>query len=196
MVNKLLHNCILRNRTRYIQFHGKKLLYHCSCPWSLIIGPIIYFAALETKGHGVPEMMEAIRIKGGRIRPRVTLIKPKSRQFCIGSGGSAGREGPIAQIGASSGSSIGQILGLSTEKLKVLVACEAGAGIAATFNAPIAGVFFAMEVMLAECRAKSFIPAVVATVVSTSFARRFLGDYPALGSLTYSMKSYYELLCQ
>jgi len=113
--------------------------------------------------------------------------------ICIGSGGSAGREGPIAQIGASSGSAIGQMLGVSPEKLRVLVACGAGAGIAATFNAPIAGIFFAMEVILAEFRTRSFIPAVVATVTATSFARRFLGDYPTLGPLNYSLRSYSEL---
>ncbi len=178
---------------RIFGFLGKGYYIVAPAIGGLIIGPIIYLAASETKGHGVPEIMEAVRTRGGRIRPRVALVKPLVSAICIGSGGSAGREGPIAQIGASAGSAIGQILGISPEKLRVLVACGAGAGIAATFNAPIAGIFFAMEVILAEFRTRSFIPAVVATVTSTSLARRFLGDYPALGPLNYSLRSYSEL---
>ncbi len=179
--------------SKIFSFIGKSYYAIAPALGGLIIGPIIHYAASETKGHGVPEIIEAVRTKGGRIRPRVALIKPLVSAICIGSGGSAGREGPIAQIGASSGSAIGQMLGISPEKLRVLVACGAGAGIAATFNAPIAGIFFAMEVILAEFRTRSFIPAVVATVTATSFARRFLGDYPTLGPLNYSLRSYSEL---
>ncbi len=178
---------------KLFSFMGKSYYLIAPALGGLIIGPIIHHAASETKGHGVPEIMEAVWTKGGKIRPRVALIKPLVSAICIGSGCSAGREGPIAQIGASSGSTIGQLLGISPQKLRVLVACGAGAGIAATFNAPIAGIFFAMEVILAEFRTRSFIPAVVATVTSTSISRRFLGDYPALGPLNYSLKSYNEL---
>ena len=178
---------------RALGFMGRSYYLIAPALGGAVIGPIIYKAASETRGHGVPEIMEAVWTRGGRIRPRVALIKPLVSAICIGSGGSAGREGPIAQIGASFGSTIGQLLRISPEKLRVLVACGAGAGIAATFNAPIAGIFFAMEVILAEFRTRSFIPAVVATVTATSISRKFLGDYPALGPLSYSLKCYCEL---
>jgi len=116
----------------------------------LIAGPIIAFFASEAKGHGVPEVMQAIALRGGRIRPRVVVAKLAASAICIGSGGSAGREGPIVQVGAALGSTLGQWLKLSSNRIRNLVACGAAAGIAATFNAPIAGVIFAMEVILGE----------------------------------------------
>ena len=79
-----------------------------------IVGPIGYFYAKEAKGHGVPEVMEALERKGGIIRPRVVLIKALASAVCIGTGGSAGREGPIAQIGSAFGSIVGQVLKLPT----------------------------------------------------------------------------------
>ena len=110
----------------------------------LLAGPIIYYFAKEAKGHGVPEVMQAIALRGGRIRPRVVVAKVIASALCIGSGGSAGREGPIVQVGSALGSTIGQWLHLSEARIRNLVACGAAAGIAATFNAPIAGVVFAM----------------------------------------------------
>ena len=107
----------------------------------LIVGPLIYFFAREAKGHGVPEVMEAIALKGGRIRPIVVIVKALASSICIGTGGSVGREGPIVQIGAAFGSTVGQFLHLSEDHLRTLVACGAAGGIAATFNAPIAGAF-------------------------------------------------------
>lgn len=101
----------------------------------LFFGPLIYFFAREAKGHGVPEVMEAVAIRGGRIRPRVAVVKSLASALCIGSGGSVGREGPIVQIG----SAIGQWLRLPDETVKTLVGCGAAGGISATFNAPIAG---------------------------------------------------------
>ena len=104
----------------------------------LLVGPIIAKFAVEAKGHGVPEVMQALILRGGRIRPRVALAKIIASALCIGTGGSAGREGPIVQVGSALGSSVGQWLHLSDERIKNLVACGAAAGIAATFNAPIA----------------------------------------------------------
>ncbi len=159
----------------------------------LIIGPIINFAARETKGHGVPEVMEAVMRRGGRIRARVSVVKTLVSSICIGSGGSAGREGPIVQIGSSAGSAIGQVLKFPSEQIKVLVACGGAGGIAATFNAPLAGTFFAMEVILGEFRTRSFIPIVVSTVMATIVSRTFLGDYPSFRPVGYSLVSPYEL---
>ena len=105
----------------------------------LITGYIIARFASEAKGHGVPEVMEAIALRRGRIRPRVALAKILASAITIGSGGSAGREGPIVQVGSSLGSTIGQFATLSDEQVRMLVASGAAAGISATFNAPIAG---------------------------------------------------------
>ena len=113
-----------------------------------IVGPLVYYFAREAKGHGVPEVMEALELRGGKIRPRVVLVKSLASSVCIASGGSVGREGPIAQIGSALGSLIGQLLKLSEDRVRTLVACGAAGGIAATFNAPIAGAVFALEVLL------------------------------------------------
>jgi hypothetical protein len=113
-----------------------------------IYGPLIHRFAQEAKGHGVPEVMEAVALHGGRIRPRVAVIKSLASAICIGTGGSIGREGPIAQIGSALDSNLGQLLHLSGERMRNLVACGAAGGIAATFNAPIAGSIFALEVIL------------------------------------------------
>ncbi|MEJ2056777.1 MAG: chloride channel protein [Desulfofustis sp.] len=113
----------------------------------LLVGPLILFAK-EAKGHGVPEVMQALIIRGGRIRARVAAAKIMASALCIGTGGSAGREGPIVQVGSALGSSIGQVLRLSDDRIRNLVGCGAAAGIAATFNAPIAGVVFAIKVLM------------------------------------------------
>ena len=113
-----------------------------------IVGPLVYYFAREAKGHGVPEVMEALELRGGKIRPRVIVVKSLASSVCIASGGSVGREGPIAQIGSALGSFVGQFLKLSEEHVRTLVACGAAGGIAATFNAPIAGAVFALEVLL------------------------------------------------
>ncbi|MEJ2447102.1 MAG: chloride channel protein, partial [Anaerolineales bacterium] len=116
----------------------------------LIYGPMIYKFAREAKGHGVPEVMEAVALKGGRIRPVVAIVKSLASAVCIASGGSVGREGPIAQIGSAIGSTVGQYFNLSDERIKNLVACGAAGGMAATFNAPIAGAVFALEIILGQ----------------------------------------------
>ena len=131
-----------------------------SAPWyqrmlipaggGLLVGLIVKFLAPEAKGHGVPEVMESMAIRGGKIRARVVLIKAFASSICLGSGGSAGREGPIVQIGSAAGSAAGQWLGLKSHMVKTLVGCGAAGGIAATFNTPIAGVIFAIEIILLE----------------------------------------------
>ena len=104
----------------------------------LVVGLLVRFGAREAKGHGVPEVMEAVSLRGGRIRKRVAFVKIIASAVCIGSGGSVGREGPIVQIGSSIGSSIAQIFKSSGPQQRTMVGCGAAAGIAATFNAPIA----------------------------------------------------------
>ncbi len=159
----------------------------------LIVGPLVYFLAREAKGHGVPEVMLAVSSAGGRIRPRVAVIKTLASSICIGSGGSVGREGPIVQIGSTLGSSLGQLFRLSEEKIKILVACGAAGGIAATFNAPLAGIFFALEVILGEYGLKFFSAVVLSSVTATVISRSFLGDYPAFMIPSYTLESVWEI---
>ena len=99
----------------------------------LVVGPLVYFWAREAKGHGVPEVMEAVALKSGMIRKRLVIIKSFASAICIGTGGSVGREGPIVQIGSAIGSTIGQMLKISADRMRTLVGCGAAAGIAATF---------------------------------------------------------------
>lgn len=160
----------------------------------LIVGLIVYFLAKEAKGHGVPEVMEAVATRGGKIRPRVAVIKTIASSICIGSGGSTGREGPIIQIGAAVGSAVGQKLNLPPSGIKILLACGATAGIAATFNTPIAGVIFSIELILFELKTRSFIPLVVSSITGTIISRIFLGREPAFTIPSYNFISPYELL--
>ncbi|MFH1523621.1 MAG: chloride channel protein [Chloroflexota bacterium] len=159
----------------------------------LIAGPVIFYFAKEAKGHGVPEVMQAIALRGGRIRPRVVVAKVIASALCIGSGGSAGREGPIVQVGAALGSTLGQWLHLSEARLRNLVACGAAAGIAATFNAPIAGVVFAMEIILGELHLGDLGNVVISAVTASTLARIFLGDHPAFVIPDYSVKTPWEI---
>ncbi|MCO6457977.1 MAG: chloride channel protein [Pirellulaceae bacterium] len=122
--------------------------------------------APEAEGHGVPEVIAAVARKDGIIRPRVAVVKILASGFCIGTGGSVGREGPIVQIGSSLGSLAGQLFKLSPPNVKVLVAAGAAAGISATFNAPLAGVVFASEIILGSFAVESLTPIVVASVLA------------------------------
>ncbi len=159
----------------------------------LVVGLLIYFFAREAKGHGVPEVMLAVASAGGRIRPRVAIIKALASSVCIGSGGSVGREGPIVQIGSTLGSILGQLFKLSEERIIILVACGAAGGIAATFNAPLAGIFFALEVILGEYGLKYFSSVVLSSVTATIISRTFLGDYPAFMVPPYTLLSVWEI---
>jgi CIC family chloride channel protein len=176
-----------------LQFLGPYYVIFIPAIGGLIVGPLIYFFAREAKGHGVPEVMLAVATMGGRIRPRVALIKILASSICIGSGGSVGREGPIVQIGSTLGSSLGQLFKLSEEKVKILVACGAAGGIAATFNAPLAGIFFALEVILREYGLKFFSAVVLSSVTATVISRTFLGDHPAFMVPSYSLLSIWEI---
>lgn len=159
----------------------------------LIVGPLIYFFAREAKGHGVPEVMEAVALRGGRIRPIVAVVKSFASAITIGSGGSVGREGPIVQIGSALGSSLGQKLGLSDDRIRNLVACGAAGGIAATFNAPIAGVVFALEIILGEFSVKYFSSVVVSAVTASVIGRAVFGDIPAFHiPIEYGINSLWE----
>lgn len=141
----------------------------------LLAGPLLHYFARDAKGHGVPEVMEAVALHGGRISPAI-VVNAIASVFTIGFGGSAGRVAPVVQIGAAWGATVGRALRLSPERLRNLVACGAAAGIAATFNAPIAGVFFALEVILGEVGAGSFSPIVIAAVTGNVVHHAFYGD--------------------
>jgi len=159
----------------------------------LIVGPIVYIYAREARGHGVPEVMEAVALSGGAIRPRVAMAKIIASSITIGSGGSVGREGPIVQIGSALGSVLGQFMKLPTRQVKTLVGCGAAAGIAATFNAPIAGALFAVEVVLGDFAVAQFSPIVISSVVATVASRYFLGNHPAFPVPEYHLVSPFEL---
>lgn len=135
--------------------------------------------APEAKGHGVPEVMDAIYYNDGRIRPLVAVVKSLASALSIGSGGSVGREGPIIQIGAAFGSTLGQVIRMPAAQRVNLIAAGAGAGIAATFNTPLGGVVFAMELMMTSIRAKTILPVFIATATATYIGRVFLGMNPA-----------------
>ena len=158
----------------------------------LIIGPLVYFWAREAKGHGVPEVMEAVALRSGLIRKRLVLVKTLASAICIGTGGAVGREGPIVQIGSAIGSSIGQLLKVSAARMRTLVGCGAAAGIAATFNAPIAGSMFALEIILGDFGLATFSPIVISSVVATAISRAFLGDTPAFIVPPYELVSVWE----
>ncbi|WP_054967354.1 chloride channel protein [Alicyclobacillus ferrooxydans] len=151
----------------------------------VIVSFIVKKFAPEAKGHGVPEVMAAIAEHGSIIRPRVVLVKAVASALTIGSGGSVGREGPIVQIGSAFGSTLGQYLGLPERYLRLMVACGAGAGIAATFNAPVGGVMFATEVILGSFALQNFTAIVISCVVSAAIGRIYLGDHPSFPMPTY-----------
>ena len=135
---------------------------------ALLVGIITERFAREAKGHGVPEVMDATYRQGGVIRPRVSVAKAIASALTIGSGGSAGTEGPIVQIGAAISSTAGQSLGIHKRHMNTLIGCGVAGGIAAIFNAPIAGVLFALEIFLRDFSFKTFSPIVFASVISTS----------------------------
>ncbi|MFQ5699439.1 MAG: chloride channel protein [Myxococcota bacterium] len=159
----------------------------------LIAGVLVTFFAPEARGHGVPEVMEAVAVRGGRIRRRVVAVKTLASAISIGSGGSVGREGPIVQIGSSIASWLGQVLRVTPRQMRTLVGCGAGAGIAATFNAPIAGALFAVEIVIGDFAVSQFSPIVISSVVATVASRYFLGNHPAFQVPDYELVSPFEL---
>lgn len=155
---------------------------------ALIVGPVIYKFASEAWGHGVPEVMEALRTRGGRIRRRVAFVKILASSVTIGSGGSAGREGPIAQIGASVSSIVGQWLRMDERSLRLLVMAGASAGISGTFKAPIGGALFGLEVLHGEIRTTDLVVMALSSIVGYGVSIALLGTSPIFlaQNITYS----------
>ncbi|HEX3807288.1 MAG TPA: chloride channel protein, partial [Gaiellaceae bacterium] len=158
----------------------------------LLYGPLIYRFAREARGHGVPEVMLAVAERGGRIRPQVAIVKSLASAITIGAGGSVGREGPIVQIGSALGSTLGQVARLSESRLRLLVACGAAGGISATFNAPIAGTFFALEMILRDFEAESFGVVVLSSFVADLIGRAAFGAQPFLNLPAFEIHSSWE----
>ena len=145
----------------------------------LVVTFLVVNFAPEARGHGVPEVMDAIFYKGGVIRPVVAVVKSLASAVAIGTGAAVGREGPIIQIGSALGSTLGQVIQMPADQRIILVASGAGAGIAATFNTPIGGVMFAIELMMPEIGVTAFLPVALATGAATFVGRSFFGDQPA-----------------
>ncbi len=160
----------------------------------LAYGPLVHRFAREARGHGVPEVMYAVARRGGRIAPQVAVVKSLASALCIGGGGSVGREGPIVQIGSALGSTLGRAVKVAEDRMKVLVACGAAGGIAATFNAPLAGVFFAMELILRDFTAESFGMVVLASVTASVIGRAAFGNSPFLHLPAFSVQHLSEYL--
>lgn len=159
----------------------------------LVVGLLIYFLAREAKGPGVPEVMVAVITKGSVIRPVVVVVKALASAVTIASGGSVGREGPIVHIGAAIASTVGQALRLPPVQLKTLVGCGVAAGIGATFNAPIAGTLFALELIVTDFGLTAFTPILVSGVMATAITRHFLGNTIEFGNLPhFDMVSMWE----
>lgn len=144
----------------------------------LIVGFMAKYGTPKIKGHGIPEAMEAVLVNRSRIQPRVAILKPLSAAIAIGTGGPFGAEGPIIQTGGAVGSLVGQIFHTTAAERKVLLACGAAAGMAATFNTPIAGVILAIELLLFEFKSRSFIPLVIASTLATAVHVQLLGGGP------------------
>jgi CIC family chloride channel protein len=160
----------------------------------LIVGPLVYYLAPEARGHGVPEVIEAFLLRGGRIRGRVAAVKSLASALTIGSGGSVGREGPIVHIAAAVGSVVAQRLRLPPEQMRTLAACGTAGGIAAVFNAPIAGAFFALEVITGNFAMPAFGPVILSSVMATVVSRAWFGDSPEFVVPPFEVTSGFEIL--
>ncbi|MCA9549454.1 MAG: chloride channel protein [Myxococcales bacterium] len=181
------HNLLFLGR---LDPHYDALAHTDASPWGagIIAVPVIGAVAVaflvktfapEAKGHGVPEVMHAIYYERGVIRPQVALIKSLASSISIGSGGAIGREGPIIQIGAAFGSMVGRVVRVPEWEQLALIACGAAGGIAATFNTPIGGLLFAVELMLVEVSARTLVPVMIATGTATFLGRLFFGNAPS-----------------
>lgn len=159
----------------------------------LLVALISYFLAQSAKGHGVPEVIEAVTLGGGRIPPRSALVKALTSALTIGTGGSVGREGPMVHIGASLGSLFGSLLRVPPSRLPVLAGCGVAGGIAAAFNAPIAGAFFALEVVMGNFAMPAFGPVMLSSVFATVVSRAYFGNHPAFVVPGYTLVSAFEL---
>jgi len=159
----------------------------------LLVGVMIYLWEPTLKGHGIPEAMESVLFGHSRMRLRVAILKPLATAFAIGTGGPFGAEGPIIQTGAAVGSLFGQAIGLTPYYRRVLLAAGAAAGMAATFTAPLAGILVAVELLLFELRARSFIPVALASAVATGVRVHFVGWAPLFPTPAFKMTGMREL---
>jgi CIC family chloride channel protein len=159
---------------------------------ALLTGLLVHFFASEARGHGVPEVMDALYRKKARIRPRVALVKSLASACTIGSGGSAGAEGPIVQIGSAIGSGLATLLRVPRDQAGTLLGCGAAAGIASVFNAPIAGIFFVLEILLRDFSLRTFTPIVVASVFSTMTTQAYYGENDAIFAVSEVFRDTYE----
>ena len=183
----LIHNALFLGK---IAVRYDANLFTPASPWGplVILVPVVGAVAVtflitkfapEARGHGVPEVMDAIYYNGGVIRPIVAVVKSLASAIAIGTGAAVGREGPIIQIGSALGSTLGQIVRMPAGQRIILVAAGAGAGIAATFNTPIGGVMFSIELMMPEVSVRTFLPVALATGTATFIGRFFFGPQPA-----------------
>jgi H+/Cl- antiporter ClcA len=159
----------------------------------LLVGIMVHFWEPTLKGHGIPEAMEAVLVGKSQVRTRVGILKPLATAFAIGTGGPFGAEGPIIQTGAAFGSILGRMTKLTPYQRRVLLASGAAAGMAATFLAPFAGILVAIELLLFEFRARSFIPVAISSVVATAVAVHFRGWAPLFPTPAFALKSMQEL---
>jgi CIC family chloride channel protein len=189
----LSHQFFFGTLGRWLSFMGSFYIIILPALGGLLAGMLITFLAPETKGAGVAGVMEALASNGGRIRPPVILIKPIATALCIGSGGSAGRQGPIVQTGAAIGSNLGQVLHLSDKRTKSLAAYGAAGGIAATFNAPLTGAMFALEVLLKTFGPMEFAGVVISSVTASVIGHAYLGNVLAFPLPFYHPISAWEL---
>ena len=155
----------------------------------IIVGVMAKYGSSKIRGHGIPEAMEAVLINRSRIEPKVAILKPLSAAIAIGTGGPFGAEGPIIQTGGAMGSLVGQFLQTTASERKVLLGCGAAAGMAATFSTPIAAVILAIELILFEFKARSFIPLVIASTIATSIHFVLMGRGPmfSVGAIDYGI---------
>jgi len=153
----------------------------------LIYGPLIQRFAREARGHGVPEVMLAVAENGGRIRPQVTVVKALASAICIGTGGSVGREGPIVQIGSAFASTLGQLVRMSETRLRTIVACGAAGAIAATFNAPLTGMFFGFEIVLREFSLDALFGTILSAVTADMISRAVFGSGPFFAAIPHNL---------
>lgn len=156
-----------------------------------LVGIIIILTTPEVRGHGVPKVLESILVKGGKIDPMIALYKTLASSIAIASGGSLGREGPIIQIGSAAGSYFGRFV--DSRHTRTLVAAGAAGGIAGTFNAPIAGVMFALEILLAEYYLRHVIAVVLSAVMAVAVARPLLQFTPNPGVRAFLVPVKYQM---
>ncbi|WP_334140088.1 chloride channel protein [Methanothrix soehngenii] len=161
----------------------------------LIVGPLIYKLAPEAKGDGISHIMIALQRFTGDIRKRAGLVLIFTSAITLGSGGSAGREGPIALIGASAGSAIGKAIRLSARDLKVLTCCGVASGIAATFNAPMGGAIFSMEVISKKFTSLDAVPILLAAVVGKAVATELIDPVPEFVNPNFYFTTFDMVLC-